>query len=52
LDHLKEREKCGARRKNLAVKVYNGTEKGNQRPTPMLHHPPKSIGEIIRHGTK
>jgi hypothetical protein len=32
-------------------KVYNGAEKGNQRPTPMLHHPLKSLGEILHHGT-
>ncbi len=51
LDHLKEREECGARRKNLDVKVYNSAEKNNQRATPMLHLPPKSIGEFIRHGT-
>ena len=51
LDHLKKREECGARRKNLDVKVYNGAEKNNQRARPMLRLSPKSIGKFIRHGT-
>jgi hypothetical protein len=51
-DHLRKNEECGAKRKNLEVKVDIAGEKRNQSDMYRSLHCANSIGEISRNGTQ